>query len=261
MPQSLRTVTAIAATLLIGACAHDSLTANMDGDLATLSLDASASEVPGQASLPGFTMSADPTFQGTVGPADHCTFVPASGRLECDPVTRGGLTITRSIAFYNAAGSAQQRRDSTTRSANTRVAVAGTTTTAKGTLTVDRASSVTVSGLGERVTTHTLNGSEEGTTSGTVTTDRGAATITESFRATTASVVVPAPFTATSWPTSGTTARVTSQTVTRGTETRASTLGETVTYNGTSAVPVVITRDGTTRRCTRDLATHRTVCN
>jgi hypothetical protein len=260
MYRSLRALTVVAATLLVAACAHDSLTANMDGDLATLSLDESPSEVPGQASLPGFVMSADPTFQGTLGPADHCTWSPASGRLECDPVTRGGLTISRSIAFYNAAGTAQPRRDSTTRSANTRVAVKGTATTPKGALTVDRSSSVTVSGLGERATTHTLNGSEEGTTSGTVGTDRGPATITETFRSTTANVVVPAPFSATSWPTSGTTARVASQTVTRGTESRTSTLGETVTYNGTSSVPVVITRDGTSRRCTRDLATHRTSC-
>jgi hypothetical protein len=261
MPHLLRTVTAAAAALLIAGCAHDSLTANMDGDLASLALDASASEVAGQASLPGFIMSADPTFQGTMGPADHCTWSPASARLECDPVTRGGLTITRSIAFYNAAGAAQPRRDSTTRSANTRVSVKGTTTTAKGSLTVDRASSVTVSGLGERVATHTLNGTEDGTTSGTVSTDRGTATIAESFRSTTANVVVPAPFSSTSWPTSGTTARVASETVTRGTETRAFTVGETVTYNGTSVVPVVVTRDGTTRRCTRDLATHRTTCS
>jgi hypothetical protein len=261
MQRALRLV-AVGATVLVAACAHDSTpTVGLDADLANLSVDPSVGATSGQASLPGLTMSPDPTYQGSIAATEQCSYSPTSKRVECAPVTRDGLTITRSMAFYDAAGAAQTHRDSLTRSTNTQVAVKGSTTTDRGAMAVDRVSSMTLSGLGKNATTHTLNGEEKGTTSGTVTTDNGSsATITESFQTRTENVVVPAPFTATSWPVSGTTTRTSTSTVSRGATTRTTTASEHATYNGTSKVSVVVTRGGTTHTCTRDLSAHTMSC-
>lgn len=262
MKNVLRATMAGTALLVLAACAHDTTpTATPDTDLASLSLSPDVGAAPGQASLPGLMMSPDPTYQGSVSSADQCTWSATTGRVECAPVTRGGLTITRSIAFYDAAGAAQTHRDSTTRSVNTRVDVKGTVTTDKGTRTIDRSSSITVSGLGRESTRHTIDGTEHGTSSATLTTDRGTVTLSETFTASTAGLVVPAPFTAGSWPLAGTTTRQSTLTATGGSTTRSTSVSETVTYNGTSTATVVITRDGKTRNCTRDLSARTMTCS
>ena len=251
-----------AALLVLSACSRDAApTASLPADLATLSIDPDVGATPGQASLPGFTMSPDNTYQGSVASSDQCAYSTTSLRVECAPVTRDGLTIIRSIGFYDAAGAPQTHRDSTTSSTNTRVAVKGTTTTTRGVFTVDRASSVTVTGLGRSSTAHTINGTETGTSSATLSTDNGgSAAVSETFSATTDNVIVPAPFTAASWPLSGTATRRTTLTASRGGTTRTSAQSEVVTFNGTATVGVAVTRDGTTRACTRNLTTHATTC-
>ena len=261
MLRALR-LAAVATTLFVAACAHDTTpTAGLDADLANVSIDPSVGATSGQASLPGLAMAPDPTYQGALSGTEQCSYSPTTKRVECAPVTRDGLTITRSIAFYDATGAAQTHRDSLTRSTNTQIAVKGSTTTARGVMAVDRTSSMTLSGLGKNATTHTLNGEEKGTTSGTVKTDNGSsATITESFLTTTVNVVVPAPFTATSWPSSGTTTRTSTSTITRGSATRTIAASEQATYNGTSKVTVVVTRAGSTRTCIRDLSLHTMTC-
>jgi hypothetical protein len=138
--------------------------------------------------------------------------------------------------------------------------VKGTITTRKGPVTVDRSSSLTVSGLGRGAATHTLNGSEEGTSTGTFTTPKGTVASAEKFAATTKDVVVRADAKH-AWPLSGTTSR--SATVTTslaGAPSRTHTSSETVTYNGTSVVNVTLVRDGKTRNCTRNLASRKLTC-
>lgn len=266
MQRPLRIILSGAAALALAtACGHDSAAPTAvgpdDDPSEVLAADPMLGAAPGQATLPGLTMAPEATYQGSVSAGDRCTYSASAGRLLCDPVTRNGLTVVRSVAFYDAAGLPQQRRDSTTRSTNTQVSVKGTTTTAKGTILVDRTSSLTVSGLGRGAATHTLNGTESGTTTGSITTSKGTVTVSETFQAATKDVVVRAEGRS-AWPLSGTTTRTATTTTTAaGAATRTSTSSEQVTYTGTSIANVVITRNGVTRTCKRDLVAHTLSCS
>lgn len=264
MSLAFRRSVAATALLALAACGDGAPTRTIsEADLMSVAeIDPALGAEPGQAGQIGITMEPALTYDGRIGGESACAWSATSLRIECAPVTRDGLVITRSIAFADAAGTAQQRRDETTRSANTRIDVRGTTTTPRGALTVARTSDLTVSGLGRGATTHTLNGVESGRVSGTLTTERGAVTIAEESSSRTAAVVVPVPAARGSWPLSGTTTRIGTTTASQAgtTATRTSSWSETVTYTGTSMVQVTITRDGRTHSCTRDLAARRTSC-
>lgn len=222
-------------------------------------LEPALGAMAGQASLPGLMMG--PGFD-LAGATAGCQWDATVSRVVCAPVTRNGLTIQRSFVFLDANGAPQARRDETTVASNTRVAVAGTVAGPRGSITVDRASTLTVSGLRPGSATHTLDGEESGTMSGTHATDRGTVVSTETFRATTEKVVVPVPRSPGAWPLSGTSTRRSTVTASRegSSGTRTRTVSHQVTFNGTRYVPVTITLDGTTRQCTLDLALHRTDC-
>ena len=71
-------------------------------------------------------------FGGGLGCAD-ATFSAATGRVSCPTVTRGGLTLTRSAAYTDAAGQTQQAFDSlTTNTVNLQTSVTGTRSFATG---------------------------------------------------------------------------------------------------------------------------------
>ncbi len=263
MQRSLRAIFGTATLFTMAACSGDSAVPTSAGDdadlIALASADPSLSAAPSQASLPGLTMEPLTTYQGSLGPTDQCSYSPTVQRTVCAPVTKNGLTVARSFAFYDAAGKPQTRRDSTTRSVNTEVMVTGSTTRDKGTATVDRASSITVAGLGRGATTHTINGTEKGSTTSSLTIDGASVTAVETFTAATKDVIVPAE-TRNAWPLSGTTSRATKVVVTRKGATRTSTSSETTTYNGTGVASVTVVRDGVTRNCTVDLASHKRSC-
>jgi hypothetical protein len=263
MTSLLRRSAAVVALLASASCAGDSSTAPDADLLALASIDPSVGAEAGQAGMIGLTLDPTTTFDGALGGASACAFVAATGRIECAPLTRGGLTVTRSIAFRDAAGAAQPARTETTVSANTRIGVAGTVPLPRGAITVVRSSDLTVSGLGRTSTSHTLNGIETGSTSGRMTTDRGSVDVSETSKSQTENVVVRVPAGPGSWPLSGTTTRSGTTTATRTgtTETHSSSWSERVTWTGTSVVNVTITRDGRTRTCTRDLAARTTTCN
>lgn len=243
-----------------GGSALAPLAAVDDSLLAAVAVDPALSAEPAQATLPGLVADNQNTFSATVAPAQVCTWTPTVGRIICTPIVRDGLTYSRSVGYYDAKGIAQPKRDSLTRSMNTRITVKGTTTTKRGPLVVDRASSLTVSGLGKGAVTHTMDGSEAGTSVGTFVVNNVNVTSAESFSSVTASVVVPAEG-KTKWPLSGTTTRTSTQTVTRaGGATRTSASSESVTFNGTQVVPMTLTRDGKTRACTKDLGTGKLSC-
>jgi hypothetical protein len=254
------------ALLALGACARgDSVTAVTDGSdlLASVAVDPSIGAEPGQASLLGITMEPVTSFEGTVSAAANCVYSATTQRVECPTIVRNGLTFKRSIGYYTATGTPQPQRNADTRSANTKIDVSGSTVTPRGTLTVARASNLTVAGLGATATTHTLNGLETGTTSGTVTTDKGSVVMSETSSSKTENVVVPVPAKPGSWPISGTTTRSGSTSATRAAtnESRTSSWSEKVTWSGTSVVNVEITRDGKTKSCTRDLSKQKTTCD
>ena len=262
----LRITAATAALLVAAGCARDGTSPTTPADdfaaAAAAALDPSIGATDGQASMPGLTMMPGATFDAAAAPSDRCAYSAATGRIVCAAVVRNGLTITRSIAFYDAAGTPQARRDAGTVSANTEVTVKGTTTTERGTFTVDRASTLTISGLGRNAKTHALNGSEHGTSSGTITTRDGAVTVTEAVTSVTKDVVVPVPAGHGVWPLSGTVSRSATLTVARGSgPARTIATTEQVSFTGTSVVNVIITRNGVTRSCTRDLAARTGSCS
>lgn len=221
--------------------------------------DPSLGAVAGQAGFPGLTMN---LAHDVVSATDGCQWDAAVARVVCAPVTRNGLTVRRSFVFLDGDATPQPRRDESTVAMNTRIAVAGSIATDRGTVTVDRGSTLTVSGLARGSSGRTLNGEESGTTTGTRRTDRGTVTTVETFQARTDDVVIPVPRPATAWPLSGSSTRRSSVTASREgtTETRTRTFGHQVTFNGTRYVPITMTSDGTARQCTLDLALHRIDC-
>ena len=265
MQLPIRRSLALVAALALAACSRDTLPTGATADdlFASVTVDPIVGAEAGQSSELGLTMDPAVTYEGALGSATVCVYSTTSKRVECPPVTRGGLTFTRSIAFFDAAGASQTARDANTRSANTRIDVTGNATTPKGTLAIVRSSDLTVSGLGRAATTHTINGLETGKSSGTLTTDRGSVVLSEVTSSQAEKVVVPVPAKAGSYPLSGTTTRSGTTNATRAAtgETRTSSWSEKVTYTGTNVVTVVITRDGKSKNCTRDLAAHKTTCS
>ncbi|MBI4543779.1 MAG: hypothetical protein HY703_01115, partial [Gemmatimonadetes bacterium] len=152
----------------------------------------------GGADLPGLAAAAGPRS------SDPCTYSEATGRFTCPPVTRNGLTITRSFAYLDAGGQPQARYDAeTTASVNMQTAVQGSTTRGAASVTVERSADVTVSGLAGSETTRTVNGTESGTVVTSGTGERGAFRSTTASADTTSNVVLPVRGSASRWPLSG----------------------------------------------------------
>lgn len=251
------------------ACSGDSTGPAAIGDedvaLAAVGVDPSLTAAPGQASLPGLMLDMHVFFprfgMPAFGDGRQCTFSEAEDRFVCVPVIRNGLTFTRSFAFYDADGNSQPQRDENTRSMNTQVGVTGTIVLDRGSVEVDRESDLTVSGLGAESTEHTLNGTEQGTTVATRSTDRGTLTVTQESGDTVTNVVVRAPRDRDDWPLSGTVVHSAHSTVqAEGRDKRSYTRRELVTFNGRRLVPLVITRNDESRNCILDLMTRRVRC-
>ena len=169
--------------------------------------------------------------------------VYGTGRWTCPPVMEDGLTITRSYAFFDAAGQPMKvRSDLTTASINFQLSVNGSVshdTTFSG--AVHRTRNVTVSGLVGAETTRRWDGfgasADTNTHRSALTTRTYAGTSLDSLRA----VVYPQPRTPGSYPLSGSMVRVVKYMVTstgRGTERRSVDRRVVVTYNGTATAQV-----------------------
>ena len=184
--------------------------------------------------------------------SDHCAFDASSGRVECEPVNRGGLTVTRSAAFADADGDAQQAFDrSTTNAVNVRMDVSGTKERHDGnSSTIHHHSDHTVTGLALGSTELTLNGESAGVETTTGTDEVGDFTAERRIGDTIEDLVLPVshgrPF-----PTSGTIVRSVEVTITyAGQVPKTLSRREVVTFTGANTPTVEITRDGTTRTCT-----------
>jgi hypothetical protein len=194
-----------------------------------------------------------------------CTFASAGGDVTCGPTSRNGLTITRVYTFRNSAGVAQATPDSTTNSERARITVSGTFSSTRRdsvTTTVQHSSDRTVTGLASGATQRTVNGTATGTesTSG-INRDDVQFTSVRVSGDTTQGLVIPITATGRSYPTAGTVRREMKVTVTlAGGAPTVTTRREVVTYNGTATATVVITTNGTVRRCTLPLPRGRLVC-
>jgi hypothetical protein len=184
--------------------------------------------------------------------SDHCAFDAPSGRVECEPVNRGGLTVTRSAAFADADGDAQQAFDrSTTNAVNVQMDISGTKERHDGnSSTIHHHSDHTVTGLARGSTELTLNGESAGVETTTGTDEVGGFTAERRISDAIEDLVLPVshgrPF-----PTSGTIVRSVEVTITyAGQAPKTLSRREVVTFAGANAATVEITRDGTTRTCT-----------
>lgn len=201
-------------------------------------------------------------FRGIV--PGSCAFNAVSGRVECDTVTRNGVTIVRSAQFKDAGGTVQQRFDSLTNSVNVVVDVSGSFTRHDGdTSVVEHHSDRTITGLARGSTERVVSGASAGTETTTGSDSTGAFVAVRTVGDTINDVTVPVPSDSVRpLPSSGSIVRAMSVTVTyAGQPPVTSTRREVITFNGTATATVVITKDGVTRNCTLSLPYGRLSCS
>jgi hypothetical protein len=193
-----------------------------------------------------------------------CTLSSVTGRVTCPDVTRGGLTISRSFAFSDAAGTAQAAPTTSTNTINEQVTASGTVTRHDGNVTsmVQHSSTRTVSGLASGSTQRTVNGASKGTEQSSGKTEDGTSfTASRLVADTTTGLVVPLQDGRPTYPTQGTIVRVMQATVTLdGKSPTSSSRKEVVTYDGSATAKVTITKNGTTKNCTMPLPFGRLEC-
>ena len=204
-----------------------------------------------------------PFDRGGFASATSCTFSASTGVVTCAPETRGGLTITRTVVYRNAAGTAQAALDSTTISAATHITVTGNETRRNGSVsTVAHASDRTVTGLASAATQRTVNGTSSGTEATTGKDTVGIFTVARVIGDTTSGIVIPIVSGKPTYPTAGSVIRSMKATLTySGKAPTTATRREVVTYDGTATAKLVITQEGVTKTCTIALPRGRPACS
>jgi len=205
-------------------------------------------------------------------------FGDSTGQFSCPDPRKGGLNLTRKVILRDAAGNIQSAFDkTTTESIEVQTSADGTTARpGGGTVTIHRTGDMITSGLAGEETTHTLNGTEQGTVDGEWTLPDGTkATEITTIADSTQNLVIPVParpdgpggpggsMTPQShppFPLSGSRIHATTMTSTRGTETKTISTSRTETFDGSGIVQVVMTVNGQTKTCTVDLANHTSTC-
>lgn len=187
----------------------------------------------------------------------NCAFNSSTGWVTCDPLTNNGVTITRAVQYLDANGTPQSAPDTaTTNSVATQITVKGTFVHHDGvdTTVVNNASERTVTGLLPSSTQRTVNAKSRGDETTVGTNQSGHFTAHRVLGDTTSGLVVPVQQGHPTYPVAGTIIRSMTATITYdGQAPSTSTRREVITYDGSSSATVVITRDGTTRTCTRPL--------
>ena len=173
-----------------------------------------------------------------------CTYNPTDGRFHCLVQVNGnGVSVIRSIAFYDTTGATMNHFDSTTAKMNIIATLSGVVTTAKGADTVNATRNLTATGLFGHNTTRIWNGTGDGTHGAYWTDSEASRTSDVSFNTTFTNVVVDLPRSANPYPVSGTITRVVTGTgtVTKNGKKRTVTISRTVTitFNGTETVKMV----------------------
>jgi hypothetical protein len=223
------------------------------------------------------TLSSDNSGGTPMGPGP-CQFDGASGQFGCADARKGNVNLTRKVIFRDADGNVQSSFDKTT-TASVEVQTSADGTTSRpggGTATIHRTGDMITSGLAGEETTHTLNGTEQGTVDGAWTLPDGTmATESTTISDSTHNLVIPVPAKSDGmrpggpgaglnvpppFPLSGSRTHATTTTSTRGSETKTTSLTRTETFDGTGVVQVVITINGETKNCTVDLVSHTNTC-
>ncbi|MFI5244319.1 MAG: hypothetical protein ACHQQR_03770 [Gemmatimonadales bacterium] len=207
-----------------------------------------------------FDLSAPVSF--TSGPGNGCTLNPADGRFDCPPqINANGVTVVRSLAFYDASGTQMNHFDSTTASMNVQSTENGVIAGAAGADTVNGSRNLTATGLLGHNTTRIWNGTGGGTHGAFWSDSAASRTADVSYNSTFSDVVVALPRSSNPYPVSGSISRVVtgSGVVTKGDSTKTVTISRTVgiTFNGTEFVPMTVG----SQMYTLDLATGRATKN
>lgn len=176
-----------------------------------------------------------------------------------------GMTVTRTVTFYDAAGAKQERYDSltTARVVTDEKVTSSSTMTVNGnqrSMTMEAIHHAEVSGLAGCETQVTLNAN--GTSKVTMAGTRDGKTTTTTVTASdlTKDLVVPVPRARGAWPKSGTVAHDRAVSATDGARSAAHSYREVTTFDGSATAKVTITVNGTTKSCTRALDTGRLSC-
>ncbi len=191
----------------------------------------------------------------------NCIF--ASGVISCAGVTRDGITTTRTYVLKTAAGAVQSAFDSATNSVTSHVTAAGTFTRRdSATTTVSHVSDRVVTGLAKGSTLRTVDGASSGTESSTGRDSAGTFSVKRVIGDTTSGLKIPVDGGRPTYPTAGTVVRSMTAVLTSANGTsRSSTRREVISYDGSATASLVITRDGTTKRCSVPLPRGRPDCN
>ena len=223
------------------------------------------------------------------------TFSAATGLVTCTD-TRGGVVVTRSAKYTTATGTVQRGFDTLTTNtvvltsqaagtitydrASDSVAGVGrdhhwhrgrghggrllgeTSTILTAVTTVNSTSSRTASGLASGSTQRNVSGASAGRESTTGTSTRGSFTASRTVGDTSTALVIPVVTGAHSYPTAGTVIRSISASLQYGT-TAPVTLSrrEVIAYDGSAVAKVVITENGVTKSCTRQLPRGPLTCS
>lgn len=236
----MKTLRLLGSVTLLGAltaCGSDPVTSDtlnaatsalINADVATVSAETVGEEVElmrGPGGLFAFGL-----------PAEH-------GRFECGSASRDGLTATRTCAYKDAAGNVQSAYDATTTaSVSVNATVKGTLERGPVSMTIDRTSDFTVSGLAGNETTATWNGGGHGTVSRVRSTEDGTTRQYDmKYSGKRTNVVIPVPRRPDGWPLSGTVTRTFTVTITGGPNDGKTVTREVViTFNGTSTPTATI---------------------
>ena len=193
-----------------------------------------------------------------------CAFDAASGRFLCPDQVRDGLTITRSVALYDALGAVQSAWDTaTTDKVNIQKSVSGTTVRWNGdTAVVSHASDRTIAGLLASSTQRILDGTSAGTETLTGTDTAGTFTATRTVGDTLVGVTLPKRVGRGVYPLAGSITRSMAVSVTyAGSTTLTRSRREVLTFDGSAIASLVITQDGVTKTCTVPLPHGRPSCS
>lgn len=236
-----RLVAPLALAAALAACSADSATNAPFGNAASPFLSADVAMVATEATAQDVELMRGPGGNFALGLAAE------RGKFECTSATRDGLTATRSCVYKDAAGNTQSAYDAlTTASVSVNATVKGTTTRGPMTMTIDRTSDFTVSGLAGNETTAIWNGGGRGTVSRVRTTEDGSTReYNMSYTVQRSNVVIPVPRAADGWPISGTVTKTFTVTVIGGpNDGKTTTRTVVITFNGTSRPTATI--DGET---------------
>ncbi len=169
-----------------------------------------------------------------------CVF--AAGQYTCVAHFLGGLDFQATIAFYDASGATETAYDSTATD-SVRIAgdLTGSVTLGDWSATIARHRTFVVTGLAGTETSRTWNGSGGDTLTSTLTDSTGATHQSSIAGSVNAHAVVVPVGTGSQWPTSGTVTGQLTVTSTSGSDNgKTYQLNGTITFNGTSEVPLTI---------------------